>query len=197
VDVIERVLGVWRVNKKSADVVLVMDTSGSMNDQQKLAQARIGANQFVSLMNEADSLSLLPFSTQFNWALENVVLSQAGKATATAKIDSLFATGETSLYDAIREAFDRLRSSRSDGKIQAVVVLTDGADTNSRTQLPELVDRVRVNGESGGIRIFTIAYGGDARKDVLQQIADATQAKSYVGNPQTIVGVFRDVSTFF
>jgi Ca-activated chloride channel family protein len=197
VDVIERVLAVWRTNKKSVDVVLVMDTSGSMNDQQKLVQARVGADQFVSMMNDADSLSLLPFSTQFNWAMENVVLSQAGKMTATAKIDSLFASGETSLYDSIREAHEHLKASKTEGKIQAVVVLTDGADTSSKTGLPDLLDRVRVSGESGGIRIFTIAYGGDARKDVLQQIADATQAKSYVGNPQTIVGVFRDVSTFF
>jgi len=31
----------------------------------------------------------------------------------------------------------------------------------------------------------------------LKQIADATQANSYVGTPQNIVGVFRDISTFF
>src|SRR5262249_13973364 len=67
-DVIGRVLEVWRANKKSADVVLVLDTSGSMNEEQKLIQARIGAKQFIALMNEADSLSLLPFSTQSNWA---------------------------------------------------------------------------------------------------------------------------------
>jgi len=37
----------------------------------------------------------------------------------------------------------------------------------------------------------------DARKDILAQIATATQAKSYEGTPQNIVGVFKDISTFF
>src|SRR5262249_53408339 len=120
-----------------------------------------------------------------------------GKSTANTTIDSLFASGETALYDSIRVAYEHLKASRNEGKIQAIVVLTDGADTSSQTTLGDLLSMIRTSGESAGIRIFTIAYGGDAKKDVLQQIADATQAKSYVGNPQTIVGVFRDVSTFF
>ena len=76
-----------------------------------------------------------------------------------------------------------------------MVVLTDGADTESKMKLEELMPRIRFDGEAHTIRVFTIAYGGDARKDILKQIADATQAKSYEGTPQNIVGVFRDIST--
>jgi hypothetical protein len=64
-------------------------------------------------------------------------------------------------------------------------------------KLKELMDRIRYNGETRAIHVFTIAYGRDARKDVLQQIAEATQAKFYEGTPQNIVEVFRDISTFF
>ena len=45
--------------------------------------------------------------------------------------------------------------------------------------------------------VFTIAYGKDASKDILGQIAQTTQAKSYEGTPENIVGVFKDISTFF
>jgi Ca-activated chloride channel family protein len=197
VELISRILSVWQANKKTADVVLVLDTSGSMNQDEKIQNAKLGAQQFLTMMGERDSLSFLPFSSDFNWAFEDLALGPQGKSKATAAVNSVFAAGETSLYDSIQAAYQHLKQRGAGGKIQAVVVLTDGEDTDSKTKLPALLDEVRCNGESSAIRIFTIAYGRDAKKDVLQQIAEATQAKSYIGNPQTIVGVFRDVSTFF
>ena len=149
-------------------------------------------------MNVNDTLSFLPFSTDFAWTFEDTVLGPKGKEQTNAAIDSLFASGQTCLYDAAKEAFSHLkRRSSENKKIQAVVLLTDGADTNSHYTLPELLKLVRFDGEGNSIRIFTIAYGHDANKEVLAQLAAATQAKSYEGTPQTIVGVFRDVSTFF
>ena len=198
VEVIDRILGLWRTKKKSAEVVLVLDTSGSMNDDRKMDNAKVGAKQFISQMNDADTFSFLPFSTDLHWAIQNLVLANGGKAQATNAVDSLFAGGNTRLYDAISAAYDYLKKSGSEGKkIQAVVVLTDGADTDSKISLDELLKQVRFNGENSTVRIFTIAYGQDAMKDVLSKIAASTQAKSYEGNPQTIASVFRDVSTFF
>jgi Ca-activated chloride channel family protein len=82
-------------------------------------------------------------------------------------------------------------------RILSVVVLTDGADTESTLKLDDLMRRIQYDGETRAIHVFTIAYGKDARKDILKDISDATQAKSYEGTPQNIVGVFRDISTFF
>ncbi len=198
VEVINRILGLWRAKKKSADVVLVLDTSGSMNDDRKMDNAKVGAKQFISQMNDADTFSFLPFSSETHWAFQDLTLSNGGKAQASTTVDSLFAGGDTRLYDAILEAYDHLKKSGNEGKkIQAVVVLTDGADTDSKISLDDLLKQVRFNGENSTVRIFTIAYGQDAMKDVLAKISAATQAKSYEGNPKTIAGVFRDVSTFF
>jgi hypothetical protein len=59
------------------------------------------------------------------------------------------------------------------------------------------MNRIHYDGETHTIHVFTIAYGNDAKKDILNQIAETTQAKSYEGTPQNIVDVFRDISTFF
>src|SRR5260370_2388253 len=113
-------------------------------------------------------------------------------------VDSLFAGGGSALYDSIDAAYQHLAEVKNpDAKIQAVVVLTDGEDTESKMKLNELMERIRYNGETRAIHVFTIAYGREARKDVLQQIAEATQAKFYVGTPQNIVEVFSDVPPFF
>jgi Ca-activated chloride channel family protein len=199
VPVIDSILKLWDQKKKSANVVLVMDTSGSMNDDGKIQSAREGAKQLVNLLSDGDHLSLLPFNTTSNWAAQNAPL-KTGRGQLLQAIDSLFAGGGTALYDSIDIAYEYLLAQNPHGEgdnILSVVVLTDGEDTESKMKLDELMQRIQFDGETHKIHVFTIAYGKDARKDILGQIATATQAKTYEGTPQNIVGVFKDISTFF
>jgi Ca-activated chloride channel family protein len=199
VPVIHSILNLWQRKKKAANIVLVLDTSGSMNDNQKIQNARQGAKQLVNLLSVNDRLSLLPFSTQANWASRDLEI-KTGKEELLRTIDSLFASGGTALYDSIELAYQHLldeSNGRNPNNILSVVVLTDGADTESKVPLADLMRQVQYDGERHTIHVFTIAYGSDAKKDVLAQIAQATQAKSYDGTPQNIVGVFKDISTFF
>jgi Ca-activated chloride channel homolog len=196
-DIINGILQVWRAQKKHSNVVLVLDTSGSMNEEGKIQSAREGAKQLVQLLDDGDTFSFLPFSSELHWAQRSASV-KSERANLVTQISSLFAGGGTALYDAIDAAYQQLASAEpGESKIQAVVVLTDGEDTESKMKLEQLMERIKFNGETRAIHIFTIAYGKDARKDILQKIADATQAKFYVGTPQNIVEVFRDISTFF
>jgi Ca-activated chloride channel homolog len=199
VPVMDAILSLWQQKKKAANVVLVMDTSGSMNDNHKIQNAREGAKQLVNLLSEGDRLSLLPFNNKITWASQNLLI-KTGRGELSNTIDSLFAQGGTALYDSIDTAYQYLlaqnREQEADS-ILSIVVLTDGEDTESKMHLNELMDRIRFDGETHTIHVFTIAYGKDARKDILGQIADTTQAKSYEGTPENIVGVFKDISTFF
>jgi Ca-activated chloride channel family protein len=197
VEAINAILQLWKVQKKHSNIALVLDTSGSMREEGKMQNAKVGANQLVQLLDDGDTFSFLPFSSELHWSVQDAALKDS-RQQLLQQIDSLFADGGTALYDSIDAAYQHLAASRhTDSKIQAVVVLTDGADTESKMKLNELMDRIRYNGETRAIHVFTIAYGRDAKKDVLQQIADATQAKFYEGTPQNIVEVFRDISTFF
>jgi len=199
VPVMDAIISLWQQKKKAANVVLVMDTSGSMNDNHKIQNAREGAKQLVNLLSEGDRLSLLPFNSKSNWASQNVLI-KTGKEELSKTIDSLFAEGGTALYDSIDTAYQYLLSQNHEGQadsILSIVVLTDGDDTSSKMPLNELMDRIRFDGEVHTIHVFTIAYGKDARKDILDQVAQNTRAKSYEGTPENIVGVFKDISTFF
>jgi Ca-activated chloride channel homolog len=197
VEVINGLLQLWKTEKKHSNIVLVLDTSGSMKDEGKMQNAKVGARQLVGMLDDGDTFSFLPFSSDLRWSGQDVVVKQ-GREQLLQQIDSLFAEGGTELYDAIDAGYQHLAGVPDpDAKIQAVVVLTDGEDTQSGMKLDQLMARIRYNGENRAIHVFTIAYGKDARKDILQKIADATQAKFYEGNPQNIVEVFRDISTFF
>src|SRR5262249_37907409 len=133
------------------------------------------------------------------WASQNLLI-KTGREELSRMLDSLFAHGGTALYDSIDTAYQYLLTQNHEGKadsILSIVVLTDGEDTESKMTLNELMDRIHFDSETHTIHVFTIAYGKDARKDILGQIAQTTQAKSYEGNPENIVGVFKDISTFF
>jgi Ca-activated chloride channel family protein len=197
-EVMDAILKIWHENKKHADVTLVFDTSGSMKDEHKIENARDGALQLVANMSDDDLFSLLPFSNQPHISVNHESLRTA-RTSVQQSIGGLWPSGGTALYDAIDMAYrDQMARSQQDtGKIAAIVVLTDGDDRDSRMSLDDLLKEIQFDNEHHTIRVFTIAYGDDARKDVLQRIADATQAKSYAGNQQNIRSILREISTFF
>jgi Ca-activated chloride channel family protein len=197
-DVLEGVLGLWRKHKKPSRVVLVMDTSGSMQAMRKMESAQDAARELVESLSDRDQLSLLAFSDRLAWVhKEGVRMDAAGKKKATESINDLVARGETALYDATASAYRYLLDNPSPGTISAVVVLTDGEDNKSKATLDELIEQIKTDYEKKTIRVFTIAYGQDANEAILKRIADATQAKEYKGDPKTILEVLKDIATFF
>lgn len=177
-EVMHRALALWAQHKKRADVVLALDVSGSMQDEGKWNAARAGAETFLDLL--ADGVRL-----------------GDQRATIKQRLDGMFASGGTALYDAIDASLDRLHARPDRGSIQAVVVLTDGDDRDSKGTLAALRGRLRGDRESENVRVFTIGYGRDARGDILKDIAERSRARFSAGNPATIREVFKDISTFF
>jgi Ca-activated chloride channel family protein len=194
VPVMDAILKLWRKHKKHANIVLVLDTSGSMKGQ-PMARAREGARALIDLLGPEDRLSFLPFSSRARWVLKDQEM-RVGRNRAQTAVGSLYAEGGTALYDAILAAQEHLRQNPTPDRISAIVVLTDGEDRNSRTSLRQLLDRVRAD-EEAGVKVFTIGYGKGANEKVLEGIADATQAKFYRGTTQNIREVFKEISTFF
>jgi Ca-activated chloride channel family protein len=197
-EVMDAILSLWHQKKKHSNVTLVFDTSGSMGEQQKMENAREAALQFVTQLSDDDVLSIEPFSKRARWAMTRQPMRE-GRGEAQQIVRDLSAGGGTALYDAVADAYaSHLKSAQQDQeKISAIVVLTDGADTDSNIALEQLLQQIRFDNESHTIRVFTIGYGKDAQSDVLQKIADATQAKFYAGNQQNIRSILREISTFF
>ena len=194
-DVMDAVIKQWRDNKKRANIVLVLDTSGSMQGE-RIVNARVGAKSLISLLGAKDTFSLMPFSGQSYWAIQSQTVGPI-REKALATVEGLFAAGGTALYDSISSAYEFLRGQNNENAIQAVVVLTDGEDTESRLKLEGLLQQIQFDSEKRTTRIFTIGYGKEANEKALKAIADAAQGRFYQGTPQNIDAVFREISTFF
>lgn len=193
---VEAILGVWRAHKKHTELVLALDSSGSMEDDDKLKHAVAGAEAFVDLLDPNDRVSVLRFDNRTTWVAESLQVG-SGRGELRRVLSGFIAHGGTALYDAVDVAYSRLREHGDASRIRAVVVLSDGDDRDSATSLAGLLERVGRGREGPGIRIITIGYGKDARRDVLEKLASEAQGRFYEGSPETIREVFKDISTFF
>jgi Ca-activated chloride channel family protein len=195
VEIFTALLDAWRAQKKSADVMIVFDRSGSMNGD-PMNEAKAGAKAFVEGLGDRDSLSIMFFSDTVDAPLPPEPLATA-RPKLLAQVDGAFASGGTALYEAVAEAYDTMlaRAKKDPGQIHAIVVMTDGKDEDSKLLLTDL--NKRFNPENAPVKIFTIAYGDSADPTVLQSIASAAQGTSVKGSASTIVEVYRDLSAFF
>jgi Ca-activated chloride channel family protein len=198
-DVMKACLTSWARNKKHARIVLVFDRSESMSwEAGKLENAREGAKEIVKHLGEEDSLSILAFNRKLFWLERGQKLKEEGARERLLKaIDGITARGGTALYDAIASAHLQLQAAPDPDVITAIVVISDGQDEDSRMKLADLLQQIKVDNKNNVMRIYTIAYGAEADKKVLEQIANITRGKTYKGEPDSIRVVVKDIATFF
>ena len=153
------------------DVIAVMDTSGSMDDDGKIAQARKALKFVVGKLNEKDRFAMVTFSTMVRKLHETLVDASAeNKAAAAEIIDKLEATGGTNIEGAIRAAYEL---AGTDSKRPCYVLFfTDGLPT-----MGEITD-VRVLAKMAGekrpphVRLFTWGVGFDVNTWLLDSMAE-------------------------
>jgi Ca-activated chloride channel family protein len=195
--VLARIKALWHEDRKPADIALVLDTSGSMQDEGKLEQAQTGLRRFLGQLSRNDRVGLISFSESPHLVRPIATLDGPGRAAMQTAIDGLIADGGTAVYDATFAGLDLLARTGDPKHIQAVVVLTDGADNRSRLTAQRLVADLQGTAEASAPRVFTIAYGTDARSSLLRSIATAGNGKEYDGDPTNIGAVYTSISSFF
>jgi len=195
--VVEVVRDVWYYTKRKTNVYLVADVSGSMQGE-KLAHAKEAFRTFLSLMKgERERVGLVIFSSGVQEKVPMAELTTNRQALQSA-ISGLSANGDTALLDAVDWAYEALQSRQDSERINAIVVMTDGKENNSRIRLRDLTQKLRQGNQSGlPVVAFCVAYGSDADMDMLEAIAEATGGQTRRGSPGTIQELYRLLSTYF
>lgn len=197
--VLAAIKSAWRRDRKPANIMLVVDTSGSMNAAGRLTQAKAGLEVFFRGVEPQDAVGLTIFSDQIKPLIAPAPLSK-NRAELRDRVRNLIAEGGTAFYDATVQSFDAVRAQKATERINAVVLLTDGEDTDSQLGVDEVVAHLEGQGDSANrVRVFTIAYSSQASgaREQLKKIAAASGGKSYEGKTENIESVYRQISSFF
>jgi VWFA-related protein len=156
-----------------ATVALVLDVSGSMSGK-PLTDARQAAADFVNRLGERDASCIYSFSTR----VTKVQNCTSDRRAAVNSLNTLVASGNTSLYDVITAvAADHAKLT---GR-QAIIVLSDGADTASKSNLNDSLNRIKQT----NIPVYAVGMvSRDYKGDVLKQLASSTGG-SYLEAPSS------------
>lgn len=164
------------------DVVIAMDTSGSMEGA-PLASAKDAAKAFINDLGPADRVAVLNFGDQVTLAADFT----ADRAVTAGAIDSLVAVGNTALYQATTVA--SVKAGSSPAARRAIVLLSDGADFGGKSIATR--EESIFAATSAGVPVFTIAQGSDLDRDYLQQIASVTKGRYLEApNPEDLRGLY-------
>lgn len=231
-DVLGRMLETWVGIQRRANVNLVIDVSGSMGDSAgpggsaKIDLAQDAATLGLGMLTRDDRLGVTVFSDDVREVLpltnldDAVALPRCGPGTADACVDAdcddvpadslrgcvvgaLEPDGGTALYKAVTTAFDQAHEDYEADRINAVVVLSDGEETEDIGGLDDLLAHLRdpdLNNDDQRVQVYTVAYGADAdaATDALRNIADASGGTFYdATSAQDIGEVMIDVFANF
>jgi Ca-activated chloride channel homolog len=151
--------------------LMLIDISGSMKVDNKLAAAKSAALEYVDGSRPVDRIGLIAFNTQVSIVQE---ITQ-DKDAVRLGIESLEGIYDTALLDALLQGVELLRMES--GR-KAMILMTDGLDNQSQTSLEELLQELALQDFS----VSTIGFGNREHdqtalsaldEDMLQAIAKA------------------------
>jgi Ca-activated chloride channel family protein len=206
----------WEEQRKGAQVLLVIDVSGSMGEpvegadgDTRLDLAKRAAVNALDQFGPNDLVGLRIFSTGISPTPPTDYLDLVGIGPITdvreqikTKIRALVPTKGTPLYTTLVDSYGVVQKAYKPNLINAVVLLTDGKNEDQRNSDLEGTIRTLGSGREGAaekpVRVFTIGFGDEADLSALTRLSEATDAKAYDSkDPTTIDRVFTSVISNF
>lgn len=168
--------------------MLVMDISGSMDKNGKLAAAKEAAKTYVSQMRPGDQAGLMTYDTQ-TYYVQPITSDTTALAAA---IDGLVTGGDTAMYNALVEAEKNLESIN--GR-KSIIVLTDGLDNKSQSTADDVMAAI----SEGGLTISAVGFGDAASRGQvgldeagLKLLAKKTGGLySFAGDAETLRAIYQ------
>jgi Ca-activated chloride channel family protein len=162
------------------DLVLVLDTSGSMRGP-KMEQARKALKYVLDNLNPKDRFGLINFATVVNRYEDKLLEANPEQITRAKKwVDDLEATGGTAINDALGSALE-LRT-KDEGRTFTIVFFTDGQPTIGETD-PEKILKTVAARNTAETRIFSFGVGDDVNATMLDRLSEQTRALSTYVRP--------------
>jgi len=161
---------VARAERPAANLVFLVDVSGSMQSPDKLELLKQALGLLVNELDAQDRISLVAYA-----GASGVVLSPTpgdAKGTIRAAVTQLAAGGSTNGAAGIRLAYDMAEQAFIKDGINRVILATDGDFNVGTVNFEELVDMVERRRDSG-ITLTTLGFGtGNYNDHLMEQLAD-------------------------
>ena len=177
-------------NLPPANLVFLVDVSGSMTDPDKLPLVKKTLRILTEQLRPQDKVTLITYASG-----EQLVLpptSGKDKDTILRAVNALEAGGATSGERALRMAYEQAEKAYVKNGINRIILATDG-DFNVGVSDTETLKSLVAEKRKSGISLSTLGYGtGNYNEAMMEQIADAGDGNySYIDSEKEAKKVLR------
>ena len=155
-----------RATRPHANLVFLIDTSGSMQEPNKLPLVKQSLAMLLNELDGGDRVSIVTYAGNAGTALEPTPANQKQKIMSV--IDQLGAGGSTAGAEGIRQAYDLAEANLDPNGVNRVILATDGDFNVGITDQDELkgyIERERAK----GVFLSVLGYGMGNYNDALMQ----------------------------
>ena len=153
-----------------ANLVFLVDVSGSMQSPDKIDLLKSGLKLLVKEMKATDKISLVVYAGNTGVVLEPT--SGAEKHKITAAIDALMAGGSTNGGAGIELAYNMAQRGFIKDGINRIMLATDGDFNVGLTDFDQLKHLVETKRQQG-VSLTTLGFGtGNYNDQLMEQLAD-------------------------
>ncbi|WP_409491665.1 substrate-binding domain-containing protein [Amycolatopsis sp. cmx-11-12] len=199
---VDKALSQWAGVNASARVQVLIDVSGSMSapvpgtGKSRLRITLEAAENALHLFKPASQVRFLAFATKVDGERDyREILPMAPVGQQLAAVDRLRAVravpdGQTGLYDSVLDVYRHAREEWAPGKLNLVIVMTDGRNTD-----PGGISRENLVAELGKLRdpgrpmpLIGIGIGPDADGAELGQLVAPVDGQAFLSRDPAKIG---------
>ncbi|MFO0589988.1 MAG: von Willebrand factor type A domain-containing protein [Polyangiaceae bacterium] len=178
-------------DRKPVHLVYLVDTSGSMQSDDKIGLAKKSLRLLTDSLKPGDTVALCTYAGDVREVLAPTGIDQKGKILQA--IDDLTSGGSTAMASGLENAYRLASSTLVKGHVNRVVVLSDGDANVGATSHEEILKQIESYKEKG-VTLSTVGFGSGNYKDtMMEQLADKGDGNySYIDSAEQAKRVFSE-----
>jgi len=153
-------------NRKPANLVFVVDVSGSMAREDRLSLVKKALRLLIDELTPDDKVGIVVYGSRGRVVLEPT--STEREADIVAAIESLVPGGSTNAEEGLRLGYDMAQRHFEKGKINRIILCSDGVANVGRTGPDEILKQIKKYAEQG-ITLTAVGFGMSNYNDILME----------------------------
>jgi Ca-activated chloride channel family protein len=155
--------------QRKANLVFLIDGSGSMNAANKLPLLRNSFKLLLSSLNPSDTIAIVTYAGSAGTVLEPTPVADKHKIIAS--LDRLRSGGSTAGGEGIRQAYQLAEQNYDKSAVNRVILATDG-DFNVGIRNPEELKSYVERKRNSGVYLSVLGFGmGNYNDELMQTLA--------------------------